>query len=490
MSARRDDQADCDLAILGAGPAGAAAAVEATALGLRTVVVDEAAAAGGQVHAIAPGVTPLPRDVDRAGDAMRAALARSGADCRTGRRVWHLERHGDIWRVHALAEPSEPGKGGVAETVTARALLIATGAVERHLPFPGWARPGVIGLAAATRLLKAQRLLPGREVLVAGAGPLLFLVAKAIVEAGGRVVAVIDARRRRDWFAALPAMATRPDLVARGLNWRRELLACRVPILHGHRLAAVAGDAPALHAEVVAIDRDGAAPSGGASVAFRCDAVCVGYGLLPATDATRLAGATHRFDESCGAWRVDVDDDQRTDRPRLYAAGDGAGIAGAAAAPWAGRVAACAAARDLGALDARAHGLRAAGAKRSRDRAARFGAAMARLANVGDGAHAGIAATTLVCQCERIDRAAIDAAVDAGCTTLNELRSATRCGMGPCGGRLCEDAIARLAALRTGRTQAGVGQPTGRPPLRPVDLDALAGEFDYASLPIGTPAPL
>ena len=115
---------------------------------------------------------------------------------------------------------------------------------------------------------------------------------------------------------------------------------------------------------------------------------------------------------------------------------------------------------------------------------------MARLADIGDGAHAAIAPATIVCQCERIERAAIDAAIDAGCTTLNDLRAATRCGMGPCGGRLCEDAIARLAVLRSGRTRTEIGQPTGRPPLRPVDLDTLAGVFDYASLPMATPSPL
>ena len=84
----------------------------------------------------------------------------------------------------------------------------------------------------------------------------------------------------------------------------------------------------------------------------------------------------------------------------------------------------------------------------------------------------------------------LDSAIDDGCATLNELKAATRCGMGPCGGRLCEDTAARLIALRTGRTRIDVGQATGRPPLRPVDLDALAGEFDYDALPMPAPAPL
>ena len=95
-----------------------------------------------------------------------------------------------------------------------------------------------------------------------------------------------------------------------------------------------------------------------------------------------------------------------------------------------------------------------------------------------------------MCLCERLPRRAIDAAVDAGARTLGEVKSATRCGMGPCGGRVCEDAAARLIALRTGASRADIGQATGRPPLRPVELDGLAGDFDYDALPIAQPAPL
>lgn len=491
MSAAHSHGTAFDLAVLGAGPAGAAAAEEGAALGLGTVVIDEQDAAGGQVHRTALGVAALRDDAERAkGDALRAALAASGAECRFGRRAWHLEHRDGLWRVHTLADARGPDAVPASEAVSARALVIATGAFERHVPFPGWERPGVIGLAAATTLVKAQRVLPGREVVVAGAGPLLLLVAKSIVEGGGRVAAVVDARARGDWIASLPGAALRPDLVATGLGWRRALAAHGVPMLSGHRIVRVDGDTPALRAEVLAVDRDGAFLRAAQPRVIACDTLCVGYGLLPATDATRLAGAAHRFDASRGAWCAQVDDDQRSDRPRLYVAGDGAGIAGAAAAPWAGRVAACAAALDLGRIDARTHRGRTARAKRSRDRAARFGAAMARLANVGNGAHAGIDASTVVCACESVDRASIDAAVDAGALTLNEIRSATRCGMGPCGGRLCEDAAARLASLRSGRTRIELGQPTGRPPLRPVDLDSLAGGFDYGSLPIGVPAPL
>ena len=149
-----------------------------------------------------------------------------------------------------------------------------------------------------------------------------------------------------------------------------------------------------------------------------------------------------------------------------------------------------AAARALGRIADKVFAAGTARARSKCDRAARFGRAMVRLANVPDAVIGDIAASTIVCQCEGLSRATLDEAIGQGCVTMNDLRSATRCGMGPCGGRICEDAAARLVAARTALSREAIGQPTGRPPLRPVSLDVLAGDFDYESLPMPQPAPL
>lgn len=476
------DPEDFDVVVLGAGPAGAAAAIEAHARGLRVALVDEGAVAGGQVFRVAPGIGSV--DPERGeGAALRAEIAALDIARWFDARVWCVERIGDRWLAHFA-----DARG--ARTLRAQALILATGAQERHLPFAGWDRPGVIGLAAATVLIKAQRMLPGRDVIVAGAGPLLLLVAKSIVEGGGRVVAVVDTRPRAAWLAEGMAMASRPDLVARGLRWRRTLRRHGVPFYASHLVHRVTGDAPSLSAHVVALDRDGKPRSDVPSFVLQGDALCCGFGLMPATDASRLVGAAHAYAPARGGWHVEVDDDQRCDRPHLFAAGDGAGVVGAAAAPWQGRIAAIAAARALGRVDDSAYRLATAPMKRKRAAAARFGSAMTRIASVADATLAAIAPGTLVCQCEGLTRATLDTAIDEGCVTLNDLKTATRCGMGPCGGRLCEDAAARLVAIRAGRTREAVGQVTGRPPLRPVELDRLAGAFDYDALPMAAPAPL
>jgi thioredoxin reductase/bacterioferritin-associated ferredoxin len=476
-------EAKADVAIVGAGPAGMAAAIEAASRGLRVVLLDEQAIAGGQVYRVAGGIAPRMPDADRReGDALRTALANAEVDVRASHRVWHVERMAGEWHVHAL------GPDG-ALTIRTRALIAATGALERHVPFDGWDQPGVMGLASATILLKAQRVLPGRAVIVAGTGPLLLVVAKSIVESGGRVVAVVDANAKRRWLASARELASRPDLVARGFGWLRMLKRHRVPMLHQHAIRSVTTQAGRLRTIVVPVDGAGRRVEG-RELALEADAVCCGYGLMPATDLTRLAGAAHRFDPQRGGWHALVDGDQRCSVASLYVAGDGAGVTGAASAPWQGRIAALSAAQDLKRDGAEALRAPARVARKARDRASRFGLAMTSLANAGDGAIEAIDAATLVCQCESLTRSTLDVAIADGATTLNELRAATRCGMGPCGGRLCEDAAARLIALRTGRPRNDVGQPTGRPPLRPVDLDMLAGDFDYDTLPIAAPSPL
>ncbi len=456
-----------DVIILGAGPAGVAAAIEARALGLSVTIIDEAEAAGGQVHR-----RPIFGPGD--GDELRDRLARSNARIAFGHRVWHVETG---FRVAALAS------GGAAE-FHADALIVATGALERHLPVPGWTLPGVIGLAAATILLKSQRILPGRRVVVAGSGPLLLLVADAILAGGGEVAAIVDARARGDWLAATPSLLARPDLLLRGGRWLARVLRHRVPIHAGHVLRRIEGRDAVERAVIGSVD------AAGDSVTLDADAVCYGFGLMPSTDVTRLLRARHVFAPELGGWTVATDADAATSVARVYACGDGAGVRGVAAASFTGRLAALAAARDLGRLDHQAHAARAAPMRQRLARAERFGTAMTGLATPSPAAITATTPETIVCRCESVTRATLDAAIAVGAHTINDLKATTRCGMGACGGRVCGEAAARIIAAATGLSREAIGEATGRSPLRPVPLDAISGAFDYADLPMPAPAPL
>jgi thioredoxin reductase/bacterioferritin-associated ferredoxin len=476
--------ASFDIAVLGGGPAGMAAATLAARHGVATVLLDENAAPGGQVYrALAPGLV-LPDTPDSlGGDRLRTALAASGATTRQGVRVWGLGGGPLV----PTGDPAGPFRIDLlsatgVETLDARALIVCTGTHERIIPFRGWTLPGVIGLAAATVLLKAEGVLPGRRVVVAGTGPLLAAVAAGILKRGGSVAAIVDAAPRRDWLTALPALASRPQLLARGAGWLAAICRAGVPVLSGWRVAQAFGGDQVAAVEAVPV-------RGAASQRFDCDAVCVGHGLVPATEAMRLFGAAHRFVATRGGWVPKLDNWQRSSVARLYGAGDCAGIAGAASAPHTGEIAALAALRDLDRIDAARAAVLAAAPRRTLASVRRFGEAMAALMTPPSALVGAIPAECVVCRCEDVTRAEIEAAAEAGSRDLNQLKQFTRCGMGPCQGRMCGEAAAELLAARVaGRVAAGWFTP--RLPLRPVPMDLLLGDFDYADIPIPAPAPI
>ncbi|MBV9076223.1 MAG: FAD-dependent oxidoreductase [Methylobacteriaceae bacterium] len=465
-----------DLAVLGAGPAGCAAACAAAGAGLKVVVLDEQEAAGGQIHR-APRTPAALRAGDPAGASLRADLARSGAELRFGCRVWSVAER---FRLDALG-PDGP------ETVRARALVAATGAHERVVPFPGWTRPGVIGLAAATVLLKTEGRVPGRRIVVAGAGPLLANVAAKIVAGGGTVAAIVDVSRSADWLRALPGLLRKPALLGQGAAWALRLAARRVPILFGHAVVAADG--------VDGLDRVAVAPvlEGRPDLDrvrwIAADLMAVGNGLVPGADVTKLLRAAHLHAPERGGWVPVRDVFGRTSVAGLYAVGDGAGVMGAEPAARAGHLAGLAVAHDLGRLDREALTRAAAPLLSGAARDETFSDAVSGLMRVRPGQVAAIAPDTVVCRCEDVTRAEIDDAYEAGARSLDQLKAFTRCGMGPCQGRMCGETAGDLLALRGG-DRAAVGWWTGRPPLRPVALADLVGSFDYADIPVPKPAPL
>ncbi|MBM3573580.1 MAG: FAD-binding protein, partial [Alphaproteobacteria bacterium] len=270
--------------VIGGGPAGMAASVTIAAVGHSVLLVDEAAAPGGQVYrATFPGLDagPVQGDADRRlGDAWRARLRGSAVQVASGHVVWEV---GEGFRVSAL------GSNG-SVSWRARALVAATGTTERVVPFKGWTTPGVFGLAAATVMLKAQMTLPGQNVVVAGVGPLLAAVAYKIVTSGGRVAAIVDLSSASDWLGRLPAMATRPDLLARGLMWMVRLLRAGVPTYWRSTISAAHGAARVEAVDIVPVDGDRRPIPGRQPISVPCDALVIGHGLVPQTDVTGMIG--------------------------------------------------------------------------------------------------------------------------------------------------------------------------------------------------------
>jgi thioredoxin reductase/bacterioferritin-associated ferredoxin len=468
-----------DVLVIGGGPAGVHAALAAASSGLEVALFDENAAAGGQVYR-APSVAGHSESRDReAGDALRHALANSTVTVFFGHTVWAVT--GD-YRVDA-ASPSGPVH------CTGRALIVASGTTERVVPFKGWTTPGVIGLAAATILLKSQGMAPGSTTLVAGCGPLLAAVAAKTIDLGGKVEAIVDIAGTLDWARALPAMASRPDLMREGFGWWRTIRRAGVPIYSRHTIIEVNGDDSELVATLAPCDAAGR-PAEGPRYTIKADCVTVGHGLTPSTEITRLLRAKHRYSRDAGGWIAQADRDGRTSRDRLYVTGDGAGIAGAAAAIHHGTLAGLACAFDLADGTTRPLDSAIDNARRAHEKSARFGRSMARIMALREGHVDSIAPDVIVCRCEDVTRGEIDAACDAGACDADQLKAWTRCGMGPCQGRTCGDIAAEILAARTAGSREQAGCFSARTPLRPMTVEALTGDFTYAEIPIPKAAPL
>ncbi len=420
-----------DLIVIGGGPSGIGAATQAAACGLRVLLLDET---------------------------QSTAAPRSPFDMRCGEAVWSVS---GAYRVDTI------GPGGPRH-YHAPAIVAATGTQERVIPFPGWTTPGVIGLSATAALLQSHRAPPGRRVLIAGYGPLLAGVAAGVLRRGGQVAAVADLAPSRGWLARL----RHP----------------RVPILHRTAVTEVKPAAAGLDVAVGRIDAAGHALAGSPQRRFAVDALVVGHGLVPATDITRLLRADHAYDASRGFWHPVADSMGRSSLAGLYVAGGAAGTSGARAAHLSGRITGITVARDMGRMPAAAHARLVRPLRRKLAAALRPGRAMAAMMAPLLGLAEAIPAGTEICPCEHVTRADIDAAVLSGATQLNQLKAWTRCGMGPCQGRICADAAAALLSAH-GITRPKAGQFTGRTPLRPLPLDLLTGDYAYADIALPPAAP-
>jgi NADPH-dependent 2,4-dienoyl-CoA reductase/sulfur reductase-like enzyme len=410
-----------EVAVVGGGPAGIAAAVTAAErLGPgRVLLVDDNAAPGGQIWR--QGVSAAPA----AARVWLERLERSGVRIESGAAVIDARREPDAFALFAERDDQ-------LLVLRGRRLVLALGAVEVFLPFPGWTLPGVFGAGGLQAMVKSGLDVRRKRVVVAGSGPLLLAVAALLRERGAHVLAIAEqADRARVWrFAARLASKPGKALQAAALGLR--LLAVRQ---HYATWPARAEGRGALERVVLR------GPDGGGR-SYDCDLLAAGFGLAPTTGLARLLGC------QVAHGRISVGDDLQTSVPGIYGAGESLGIGGV----------------DRALLDGRIAGLAAAGHASDTDLAARrgeerFGDALAEAFALREELRA-VDDATIVCRCEDVTWGQIRRHF-----TIRDAKLKTRCGMGPCQGRVCGGALEFLA---------GFQQDTVRPPLSPVSLRVLA----------------
>ncbi|WP_411833376.1 FAD-dependent oxidoreductase [Pseudoxanthomonas mexicana] len=414
----------CEVAIVGAGPAGLSAARAAAAHGARVLLIDPQPAPGGQIwrHDVRHGAPALAR-------ALRAGLEAAGVPMLLQSEV-----------VGCAGRRLFVRSGAQAAQVDYDRLVLATGARELLLPFPGWTLPGVTGAGGAQALAKQGWPVRGRRVVVAGSGPLLLAAAATLRRHGARVLGIHEQAPARALAAFAAGLWRWPGKALQALRLRAALAG--VPYRAGSHVLRALGDGRLRAVELRV---------GARTLTLDCDQLACGFGLVPNIELAHALGCA--LDHAGGRHaQVAVDDWQRTSVEEVYAAGEACGIGGVDCATVEGAIAGHAAAGRRQAARALLP---------ARARARRFAAGLRRHFALHDGLRTLADADTLICRCEDVPLSAL-----AGLAPGREARLMTRCGMGACQGRVCGSALAELG----GAARGGL-----RPPIFPVPLEVLAG---------------
>jgi NADPH-dependent 2,4-dienoyl-CoA reductase/sulfur reductase-like enzyme len=458
----------CDIAVLGAGPAGLAASIAAARAGARTALVDSAARVGGQYWRHREGDSgaghhhwPVLRGL------RDAACGLDRLDLLAGHAVWHVERTPDGFTVHAIA-------GQRTREIRCRTLIVATGAYDRQLPFPGWTLPGVYTAGGAQALLKGHGVTVGRRVVVAGTGPFLLPVAAALARAGAEVAGVFEAGSPARFRRHPAAIAGNLDKLVEGAGYLGTLLRHRIPYRTRTTVVAAHGADLLTSVTVARLDADWRVLPG-TGQRLDCDAVAVGYGFTPQVEIALQLGCATRLDAD-GSLVATVDDHQRGSAPGVYLAGEVCGVGGAALALAEGELAGLHAADTT--VGTRPDPTVLARLRRRRWALRAFAAALHDAYPVRPGWTNWLAQDTQVCRCEEVSASEVRrSVVDLGATDARTVKLLARPGMGLCQGRVCGYATACLTAELRGRAPSAqdlLGLAT-RPIAQPVTLGQLAG---------------
>lgn len=448
-----------DLVIIGAGPAGMAAASEARTFNLSVVVLDEQATVGGQIYR-SVGFAPADRlrvlGPDYAsGRRLTSEFQNSGAGYLGGAVVWNVSSDG---RVDYVMD-------GRSRKLVGRYVLLASGAMERPFPISGWTLPGVMGAGAAQILLKTSGALPTGPVVLAGCGPLLYLLAWQYLRAGAPVHALVDTTDRSAYLRAVRygvgALSGWRDL-AKGLKLLAAPRRHRVPVFTGCSELSIEGET---RVEALSFKHRGK------TVRISTSLLLLHQGVVPNTQLSWLTGSAHSWNADQLCWQPVTDAWGRLGETQIYVAGDSRAIVGAQASAIQGRLAALAIGERLGVVKEPAR--RAAPLQRQLRRYMHIRPFLDAVYRPRDENRIPQAANVVVCRCEEVTASQIRRYVELGCLGPNQTKAFGRCGMGLCQGRFCGLTVTEIIAQARGVEPSDVGYYRIRPPIKPV----LLGDF-------------
>lgn len=469
-----------DLAIVGAGPAGLAAAEVAADLGLRVAVIDEQPRPGGQIYRQPPAEF-------RVGDWLAGRAYRKGRDL-----VARVAGRQDIvWLTGAIASGvfrTGDGDGfavilerdGSVEEHEAARLLVAPGCYDMPVIFPGWNLPGVMAAGGIQAFVKSQRLIPGERFVFAGTHPLQLVVADQLAAAGAEVAGVYFAQPSSAGLAPL----RRPGVALRGAGKLFQaagalarLRRAGVPVAFGRTVIEARGDGRLKSVRVARVEAGGRVGDASPQV-VECDRLGVCFGFLTSSELVRSLGAPCDWVPQRGGWVAVHDDWMRSGVPGLCVAGEITGVEGADVAAAEGALAALGCALDHGALSAEQARRRADACRRRLKPLRAFAGLLAELAWPGANLLDQLTSPGAnLCKCEEVTVQSFVRMLDEHphVRTASAAKLLSRAGMGYCQGRYCHASLTRVLAAHRGMPESSVGGFTARFPNRPLSIDVLLG---------------
>ena len=437
--------------VIGAGPAGLAAAEAAARNGSEVALIDSASRLGGQYWRHRSTVTGYRSN--RADLLFAKVKSAESITYISEATVWSIERDGELIRVNYL-------QGGSESSLTAEKLILATGAYDRSLPFPGWDQPGSMTPGAAQALLKGHGVLAGQSIVVAGTGPFLLPVATGLAQAGAKVVGLYEAHSPMRWLLSPQALLLNVSKFAELIYY--------AGLIHKYRIAPRFGRVVSRfdkgQVTITSVNSSFVLKRNRAQT-FEVDVVAVGWGFLPDLTLGGIVGCKERVDVD-GTTIFEVDGDQLSSQKNVWIAGEATGIGGA----------------DLSLLEGEIAGLSASSQKISshlrfaRFRKQVFADALKRSYPVKDGWRSWAEKSTTICRCEEVSLSEIEESVaELGAEDSRTAKLFTRAGMGLCQGRICSRNVSEIVA---GLTKCSVTDEeriasSNRPIAAPIALGLL-----------------
>ncbi len=472
--------------VVGGGIAGCSAALEAAKLGLRVTLIDEHPQSlqmmsldtpyfyGARLAAVLGDVSVTGERVLGANDLLLECLE-AGVEILTGTCSWGSFRPGPN-NTNLKIPQLGVADGEHSWLIEYEHLILATGARDLVLSFPGWHLPGVLGANGAATLLARYQALSGGRMVILGSNNVALKTAQLALEKGVEVAAIVEAGPEIRGDAALAASLTQAG----------------IPFVLSHTVEQVLGEQEVRALRIVAIDAEGK-PVRGSVQEIACDTVCMAFGVVPNVELASVTGCRILFDAARGGWVPEIDGNFQTNLANIHVAGDAAGVAeemhlDSEIAAEQGRRAARAIARSTGLLQE----AEPTTAKPVESDTV-FAAARAWLRSLVETGGMDV----VVCQCEEVTRrellevsppkylgagnmkscGGVSSLSPAGRTSQDLVKRLTRAGMGHCQGKRCRDQTMMLLAEATGTEMAKLVPGSYRVPVRPLPLSIMwAGE--------------